>query len=128
MYKRIDYYKKDKDPQWHEYIFLVLLTYNDKTIHNSTGLTPSAARKEYNQIKAKAQMEMRAKRNRSYPELEVGDKVKIYQKRRKEFKERVPLFSDRVFEVKEIIKKENLKFYEVNGRLFQRHELLKILE
>jgi hypothetical protein len=128
MYKRIDNDLKNgkKGIQWTEYVYPVLLTYNNKNEHNSTKETPAEAEKPEKRIDVKAELEARAKRNRRYPELAPGDMVKIYTKRTKAIKERVPLYSERRYPVESIETKHGLKFYRVNGRDFMRNELLKV--
>ncbi len=46
LYKRIDEGKvKTENPQWHDYVYQVMLTYNNKQKHSSTNKTPKDARK-----------------------------------------------------------------------------------
>ena len=54
-----------------------MLTYNNKTEHTVTGFTPSEATKKVKELDVKFNLEMKAKRNRKYPDLAIGDKVKI---------------------------------------------------
>ena len=61
--------------------FPILLTYNNKNIHNTTQFTPSDARKNINHLAVKLNMEMKAKRNRKYPEVNVGDNVICFRKK-----------------------------------------------
>ena len=42
LYKRIG---NDENIQWTDYVYPILLTYNNKKIHNTTKFTPSDARK-----------------------------------------------------------------------------------
>ena len=70
LYKRIG----DKENvQWTDYIYEILLTYNNKNVHSITKFTPSNARKASNALEVKSNMELKAKRGRLYPELKVGD-------------------------------------------------------
>ena len=80
--------------QWHNYIFPVLLTYNSKNEHRTTGMTPIEAAKEDKQPDVKAILEIKAKRNRQYPALAVGDRVKIMLKYDTVHKQHNPLYSD----------------------------------
>ena len=57
-----------------------MLTYNDKMKHSATGMTPNQARKEKNEFRAMINVASKAKKERIYPELFVGDKVKIMRK------------------------------------------------
>ena len=55
LYDRIEHWKEtnntEVDPQWTEFLFQVILTYNNKMKHRSTGLTPSEAKEEDNNLK-----------------------------------------------------------------------------
>ena len=48
--------------------------------HSATGMTPNQARKEKNEFKAMINVASKAKKERIYPELFVGDRVKIMRK------------------------------------------------
>ena len=68
--KRIDNdMKQGKDIQCVDYIFQIMLTYNNKNEHKSINMTPVEARKEDNQIDVKLNLELKAKRDRKYPPL-----------------------------------------------------------
>ena len=82
LYKRLDNSKAD-NPQWIDFIPYVLVTYNYKLKHSAIGMTPDEARNEKNQLRAKVNMELRAKRNRKYPDLQVGDFVRVFYKKEK---------------------------------------------
>ena len=49
---------------------------------SSTGQTPNEARKKENEFKSKMNVSMKAKKEKMYPELNEGDKVKIYYERK----------------------------------------------
>ena len=57
--------------------------------HSAIKMTPKEAMKEKNELKAKNNMHQQAVRTRNYPNISVGDKVKIYRKRKPGEKERV---------------------------------------
>ena len=57
-----------------------MLTYNDKMKHSATGMTPNQARKEKHEFRAMINVASKAKKEHFYPELFVGDKVKIMRK------------------------------------------------
>ena len=59
-----------------------MLTYNNKNIHSATGMTPKEASEKKNEFKAMINVASKAKKERKYPELDVGDKVKILRKKR----------------------------------------------
>jgi hypothetical protein len=103
-----------------------MLTYNNKYEHTATNMTPSEATKEDNAIEAKINMLMKAKRNRKYPDLAIGDRVKIMLKYDKFHKEHNPLYSDLKYEIEKIQEKHGLKLYTVNNRERLRNELLLV--
>ena len=130
LYRRVeaDQKKGKNNIQWTDYIFEVLLTYNNKMKHSATGFTPKDARKPSNELKVKLHLNMNAKRNRVYPELSVGDEVKIFRKRKPNEKERVSNRSQNVYTIERIDEKLGQKYYYVEGnnRAYLRFELLKV--
>ncbi len=129
LYKRIDQGKVKTDkPQWHDYIFQIMLTYNNKLKHSSTNKTPNDARKDSHQADVKANLEIRALKNRKYPILNVGDKVKIMRKKKIDEKERTSNWSVEVFEVTGISESLGQNYYKVEGmdRDYTRAEVLKV--
>ena len=51
-------------------------------VSSTTKMTPLEARKKKNEFEVKLNISLQAKRNRTYPEIEVGDSVKIMRKTR----------------------------------------------
>ena len=96
--------------------------------HSATGFTPKDARKPSNELKVKLHINMNAKRNRVYPDLGVGDEVKIFRKRKPHEKERVSNWSQNVYAIERIDKKLGQSYYFVEGvdRAYLRFELLKV--
>ena len=94
LFKRVEAgEKKGKENiQWIDYIFEIMLTYNDKMVHSATNMTPSKARKNENEFRARLNVSMKARKDRIYPELKVGDKVKIMRKKAITEKERTSNF------------------------------------
>ena len=129
LYRRVeaDQKKGKNNIQWPDYVFEILLTYNNKMKHSATGFTPKDARKPSNELKVKLHLNMNAKRNRVYPELSVGDEVKIFRKRKPNEKERIGNFSQNVYTIEKIDEKLGQKYYYVEGndRAYLRFELLK---
>ena len=124
LYKRIG---NDKSKQWTDFIFPILLTYNNKMSHSSTGFTPIDAKKSDNQMTVKANMELKAKHGRKYKEIDVGDYVKIFKKKRTGEKQQVPYWSEASHEIISISESHGQKFYKVEGqRDLLRHEILKV--
>ena len=60
-----------------------MLTYNNQLKHGSHGFTPADAAKRENSMDVKMNLEMKAKKNRKYPDLNVNDAVRIYKKKEK---------------------------------------------
>ena len=79
LYKRIDQGRQD-NPQWTDFVYQIMLTHNHKTIHSSIKMTPYEATKPSNSIGVKTHIELQASCTRTYPELEIGSSVKIYEK------------------------------------------------
>ena len=69
-----------------------MLTYNDRTKHSATGMTPKQARKKENECKAMVNVASKARKERIYPELFVGSKVEIVRKKAMTEKERTSNF------------------------------------
>ncbi len=137
LYKRIDNkgstQKKKKpaggaDPQWHELIYQIMLTYNNKLVHSSTKKTPEQARQGNHQMDVKANLEIRAMKNRKYPALAIGDSVKIMRKKKAGEKERTSFWSLEVFKVTAINEEHGQDYYTTDGaeRSYLRAEVLKV--
>ena len=90
FYKRVenDEKKGKENIQCGDYLHEILLTYNNAMKHSSHGLEPIEARKKKNELNVKLKLSMNAKTNRIYPEVDVGDTVKILRKRKPNEKER----------------------------------------
>ena len=130
LFKRVEHdEKKGKaNIQWVDYIFEIMITYNNKDVHSATGLTPNEARKERNEFKAKLNVSVKARKEKIYPPLEVGDRVKILRKKAITEKERTSHFLQGEYTVEAINTKLNQKYYTLEGfnRPLLRHELSKI--
>ena len=130
LYKRIENdEKKGKDNiQWIDYITEIMLTYNTKDVHSATGLTPKEASKPKNETKAKISMTIKARKTRMYPEIKVGDQVKIMRKKAITEKANTSHWLKEIFTVEKIEKKLGQEYYFVGGRPLGllRHELLKV--
>jgi hypothetical protein len=115
LYTRIDQGKVE-NPQWVDFVYPIMLTYNNKMVHSSIKMTPSEATKPSNAIDAKANIELQASFTRKYPELEVGSSVKIYNKKTLGQKERVSSFMPTIFTITEIIEQHGQNYYKVQGK------------
>jgi hypothetical protein len=127
LYTRIDQGKVEH-PQWVDFVYPIMLTYNYKMIHSSIKMTPNEATKPSNSVDVKSNIELQASFTRKYPELEVGSSVKIYKKKTLGQQERVSRFRPTIFTITEIIEQHGQKCYKVQGkdRLYLRVELLKV--
>ena len=130
LYKRVeaDEKKGKTNIQWTDYIFEILLTYNNKMEHSTIKMTPKEAMKEKNELKARQNMTNQATRTRKYPNISTGDKVKIYRKRKPGEKERVGVWGKETHEIEKIEEKNNQSNFYVKGsnRPYLRFELLKL--
>ena len=130
LYKRVeaDEKKGKTNIQWTDYIFEILLTYNNKMEHSTIKMTPKEAMKEKNELKAKQNMTNQATRTRKYPVISVGDKVRIYRKRKPGEKERTSMWKPEIEEVERIEQKNNQSLFYLKGdkRPYLRFELLKL--
>ena len=81
IYKRID---KFPDEKWysHKMLYNCLFTYNYKMKNNATDMTPNDAKTPENIFQVKAQLEMHRVKKRKYPDISVGDDVRIYTKKK----------------------------------------------
>ena len=105
-----------------------MLTYNNKQKHSSTHKTPNEARKDTHQADVKANLEIRALKNRRYPILNVGDKVKVLRKKKIDEKERTSYWSVEVYKVASFSESLGQTYYKVEGmdRDYTRAEVLKV--
>ena len=130
LYKRVeaDEKKGKSNIQWTDYIHEILLTYNNQMKHSTTKFTPKEAQKPSNELSVRLNIASSGKRNRIYPELDKGDEVKIFRKRKPNEKERVGNFSKDVYTIQRIERKLSQSYYYVEGqtRPYLRFELLKV--
>ena len=130
LFKRVeaDEKKGKENIQWTNYLTEIMVTYNNKDVHSAIGQTPNEARKEKNEFKSKLNISVNAKRQRLYPELSVGDKVKIVRKKAITEKERTSHFLQGEYVVEEISEKLGQKYYTMTGfnRPLMRHDLVKV--
>jgi transposase InsO family protein len=79
IYDRLDHFKDIK--QWTDVLNYVLITYNYKLKSSVTKMTPNDARKDKNILEVKNNLELHRVHKRKYPDISVGDRVKIYTKK-----------------------------------------------
>ena len=127
LYKRVEH-SKDKNLQWNNLIYEVLLTYNNKLKNTITKHTPAEARKADNEFNVRINLLLNKQHTRIYPILNEGDNVKIYRKKKRGAKERHSTWSENSYEIEKITKSLNITYFELIGleRLYLRNELLKV--
>jgi hypothetical protein len=108
IYKRV---KPPSDVNWNQFLYPILAKYNYKTVHSSTGFTPNEAAKRNNTFNAKLNMEMHRSKTRIYPDIEIGDYVRIHKKKSAMDKENVSTWSDRKYKVNNIEESHGQKLY-----------------
>ena len=130
IYKRIEAAEQNDGEvkRWIDVLYPVLLTYNRRMVHSTTKFTPNDAVKPSNKLDVKLNLELAAKRLRKYPEVKVGDEVRVFKKRKDYAKERVSIWDPEDRTVEEIIEYNGQPFYKVNGKQheYSRSEILLI--
>ena len=129
LFKRVenDENKGKQNIQWIDFNLEILLTYNNKNVSSATKMTPIEAQKKKNEFVVKLNISMQAKRSRVYPEIEVGDDVKVMRKKGISEKEKTSHWVKTPQTVRKIEKKVGQNYYflgnDTRGYL---HELLKV--
>ena len=103
---------------WTDLYQPTLKKYNN-TIHSSTGAKPVAAHKDENRVNVKVNLTLKQKHFRKYPQLSVGDKVKIYTKGAGNYisrKETNSRWSDKVYTIEKIDRDMTLQKYYIFTR------------
>ena len=112
IYKRIEHTKQN----WWEVLYPVLLTYNNKMVHSVTKFTPSDAMKPSNTTQVKFNLELKRRHSRMYPNVAIGDYVRVFKKKDKLDKERISNWSANKYKVVDIHESMDQKFYKLEGR------------
>ena len=130
IFKRVEEHdnKGKRHIQWIDYVSDVPLTYNYKTRHSATGLTPIEARKGKNEFKAMLNVASKARKDRVYPEVSVGDTVKIIRNKRTGEKEIISKYLAGEYTVANVDENLGQKYYMMIGfnRPLLRHNILKV--
>ena len=77
LYKRM---KRETTRPWYELVHEILFVLNYMRKHSAHGMTPKEARTPENYVKVNSNLEKDRIKHRKYPEVKVGDKVRIYKK------------------------------------------------
>jgi len=128
-YRRL---QKRPDERWYDMIYEILLTYNRKMVSSATGYTPLDAKKSENRAEVRQKMESRAMLSKRYEEVKVGDKIRVFRRRKHlSEKENVPQWSKVAYEVQKIDDNPNAgKLYYIAGsdKPYIRAQIMKIKE
>ena len=127
--KNMIYLRVEKNKTaWYDNIYPVVLTYNNKMVSRVTGMTSAQASKPHNHIAVRWNLEKNRRTGRRYPDVNVGDNVKIYKQKDKLDKQQTSLWSNDNYEVVNIVDSLGQPLYELEGRekLLMRHEILKV--
>ena len=89
----------DKWDKWYNFLPQVLHKYNIEK-SSVTNMTAEEARKPENEAEVKTQLAMHAVHKRTYPDIEVGDYVLRFKKKKTFSKERVSTWEDGHREIK----------------------------
>ena len=116
---------------WSAILPQVLNKYNASK-HSSTKMTPKEAHDDKNHMDVRVNLTRREKNTRKYPEVNVNDRVKIYQKGRGNYtdrKETTSKWSKEVYKITSIdydtTGNKNFKLEGLN-KPYLRHEILKV--
>jgi len=71
----------EDNPIWTNHLPEALRKYNYENEHRTIGMKPAEATEEKNEFDVRTNLEIKRKRFRRYPELNVGDKVRVFRKR-----------------------------------------------
>ena len=112
IYKRVS---TPSDKNWNELLYPILLKYNYKSIHSGTGFTPAEAEKPQHQFHVKFNMEKHRKTTRKYPDVEVGDYVRVHKNKDKLDKEHISTWGDKRYKVNSITETFGQNYYHLDG-------------
>jgi hypothetical protein len=106
------------DVHWYDLLFEVYIVYNRKMVSSATKMTPADAEKKGNQAEVKMNLESQRKHNKQYDNISLGDKVRLYRKRKRVGeKEDIPTYSKQTYEVVKIDNSPDAgKLYHLSNR------------
>jgi len=126
--------KREKD--WVELLPVVVNDYNkgykSHPVHSTTGLSPNEAEKDENALDVKLGIVMKSHRDRIYPPLSEGDKVKVYRKKGKLDKETTPVWLPDTYTIGSVVWDDGREHYSLVPRpvglkqWYMRTELKKV--
>ena len=97
-------------------------------VNRTIGMTPFEATEKKNVDVVRTMLELNAEHKRRYPDIKVGDYVRVYTKKKLMDKERISVWSKPKYEVEKIEEKQGQDFYYLSGydKPLLRHEILKV--
>ena len=110
--------------KWVDQLKLIVDKYNNE-IHNTIEMSPNQAKKPGNQLMVSCNIWAKAKRNRQYPDLKVGDDVRVKTIKDSKTKGYDPKWSKEVYKVT-FIKGNDYLVNDGKRKTYIRHELLKV--
>ena len=120
----------DEKVSWIKILPFVLTKYNEKTIHNTIGMTPAQATLKKNEIEVLFNIASKSKHARMYPPLRIGSFVRKYKKGDNVGTKKgwIPKWSDKIYEIERI--EDGLYYLKDDPvkRGILRHDLLRVDE
>ena len=120
---RLDAMGLDRD-KWVSQLEPIINKYNN-TEHRTIQMTPNQAKKEGNKLMVSFNLWNNAKRNRKYPDLKVGDDVRVAIKKDSKTKGYMPKWSTKKYKIA-FIKNNDYMINAGKRKVYVRHELLKV--
>ena len=121
--RRLDAMGLDRD-EWITQLEPIINKYNN-TEHTTIKMKPTDARKESNRLMVSFNLWNNAKRNRKYPDLKVGDEVRVMIKKDSKTKGYMPKWSTDKYKVT-FIKDNDYMINDGKRKIYQRFEILKV--
>ena len=107
--------KKAYKSYWAKHFTDAVNWYNEKHVQRTTNMTPADATKEENEFDVKTNLEINAVHRRKYPEVEVGDAVRSFRKKKVGEKERMGHYEEGTKTVRQISRSLVQTFYKLDA-------------
>ena len=120
---RLDAMGLDRD-KWLSQLEPIINKYNN-TEHRTIHMSPNQAKKEGNKLMVSFNLWNNAKRNRKYPDLKVGDEVRVVIKKDSKTKGYMPKWSTDKYKVT-FIKDNDYMINDGKRKIYQRFEILRV--
>ena len=123
IHRRLNAMGLDPD-KWTSQLEAVVNKYNN-TVHSTIKMTPNDARKDSNKLTTSFNIWAKSKKDRVYPELKVGDEVRVMLTKDSKTKGYMPKWSTDIFKVT-FIKDHDFMVNNDRRKVYLRHELLNV--